>query len=742
MGLYFKFSIVLFYIPIAIMYFFIKSLKINSSNQKFKLISFHRYFRYIKLFINLKIILIVFISSVLSNSIVLLKNQKYNNLYKDKQNLSLVGIIVGNKEEKEYKNVYLIKVKTCNQSKKYKNTYLYLNINKKAKENFYYGDKVILEGEFIEPTSQRNKGGFDYKQYLKTKKIYGSVNVKKIQVISKHQANKVLEVGNNIALKLKQKIDETLNEDEASILKGLLLGDTSKIEEEMYEKFQVSNMAHILAVSGMHISYIILGIKLLLDKKIGKRKTKYFIILFLIFYLLLTGFTSSVIRATIMGILVIVSQILYRKNDVWNSIALSLLCILLYNPFLIMNIGLQLSYVGTIGIILLQKNISSILKNIKMKNKKIQYKINRRLILLISKIKEILAVTLSAQIAIFPIIIYHFNFLGIYFWITNLIVSIIIGPVFLLGFICVLFSFFKISIVSLLSSILSVFIKILIYITNFSKLPFSKIYIPTFKIYIIIIFYIVIVVFNVFYSIYNKKVVNNTERRIKNLVALAKFKFNQKRRKSIKVISIFIILISLNIFFIPKNLRIHFVDVGQGDCTFIETPKNKTILIDGGGNITSEFDVGKKTLLPYILDRGYRKVDYIIISHFDQDHSQGCAKIIESIKVSNIILSEQFEENEMYKQIVSMAKKKKIRIIYVKAGNLINIDGIKIRILHPQKELISDNAINNNSIICKMEYNSFSMLFTGDIEKEAEELILDKNINLKADILKVAHHRF
>ncbi len=742
MGLYFKFSIVLFYIPIAIMYFFIKSLKINSSNQKFKLISFHRYFRYIKLFINLKIILIVFISSVLSNSIVLLKNQKYNNLYKDKQNLSLVGIIVGNKEEKEYKNVYLIKVKTCNQSKKYKNTYLYLNINKKAKENFYYGDKVILEGEFIEPTSQRNKGGFDYKQYLKTKKIYGSVNVKKIQVISKHQANKVLEVGNNIALKLKQKIDETLNEDEASILKGLLLGDTSKIEEEMYEKFQVSNMAHILAVSGMHISYIILGIKLLLDKKIGKRKTKYFIILFLIFYLLLTGFTPSVIRATIMGILVIVSQILYRKNDVWNSIALSLLCILLYNPFLIMNIGLQLSYVGTMGIILLQKNISSILKNIKMKNKKIQYKINRRLILLISKIKEILSVTLSAQIAIFPIIIYHFNFLGIYFWITNLIVSIIIGPVFLLGFICVLFSFFKISIVSLLSSILSVFIKILIYITNFSKLPFSKIYIPTFKIHIIIIFYIVIAVFNMFYSIYNKKVVNNTERRIKNLVALARFKFNQKREKAIKVISIFIILISLNIFFIPRNLRIHFVDVGQGDCTFIETPKNKTILIDGGGNITSEFDVGKKTLLPYILDRGYRKVDYIIISHFDQDHSQGCAKIIESIKVSNIILSEQFEENEMYKQIVSMAKKKKIRIIYVKAGNLINIDGIKIRILHPQKELISDNAINNNSIICKMEYNSFSMLFTGDIEKEAEELILDKNINLKADILKVAHHRF
>ncbi len=742
MGLYFKFSIVLFYFPIVTSYFFIKKLKINSNKKQFKLISFYRYFRYIKLILNLKVISIIFISSIISNSIVLLQNKKYDSLYSDKQTLSLEGIIIGNKQEKEYKDVYLVKVKMCNESKKYENTYLYLNINKQSKECLSYGDKVILQGEFIEPDSQRNKGGYDYKQYLKTKKVYGSVNVKKIKVIDKHQTNMIFEIANNISLCLKEKIDETLNKDEAYILKGILLGDTSSIDEDTYERFQISNMAHILAVSGMHISYIILGIKLLLDKRVGKRKTKYCIIVILIFYLFITGFTPSVIRATIMGILVIASQIFYRKNDVWNSIALSLFCILLYNPFLIMNIGLQLSYFGTIGIILLQKNMFSILKNIKIENKKTRHTINRRLILLISKIKEILAVTLSAQIAIFPIIIYHFNFLGIYFLITNLLVSIIIGPVFLLGFICVIFSFFKNSIFSLLNSILSLFIKILIHITEFSKLPLSKIYIPTPKIYVIIVFYIVIVIFNIFYSIYHKKVVNNTERRTKNLIALMKFKFNQRRKKVIKMICILIIIISFSILFIPKNLRIHFVDVGQGDCTFIETPKNRTILIDGGGNITSQFDVGKKTLLPYILDRGYRKIDYMIISHFDQDHSLGCATIIENIKVSNIIISEQFEENDIYKQIVAMAKKKNIRIIYVKVGNQLNVDGIKITMLHPQTELISDNAINNNSIVCKVEYKSFSMLFTGDIEKEAEELILDKNINLKADILKIAHHRF
>lgn len=149
---------------------------------------------------------------------------------------------------------------------------------------------------------------------------------------------------------------------------------------------------------------------------------------------------------------------------------------------------------------------------------------------------------------------------------------------------------------------------------------------------------------------------------------------------------------------------------------------------------------GKDVLMPYLLDRKISSIDYIIISHFDTDHSLGCAKIMENIDVLNIILSEQYEENDNYRLIVSLAKKKNIKLIYVEAGNVLNIDDMKITILHPQKELIVDNAMNNNSIVCKIEYKSFSCVFTGDIEKEAEELILNKNINLKADILKVAHH--
>ena len=574
MGLYFNFSIVLFYIPITVTIYIIVTTHTNIKT-RFKLISFHRYFRYIKIIISKKVILIILISSIISNSIILIQNKKYNILYQNCQSTYLIGTVVSNKQEKEYKDVYKIKVEICNQSKKYNNTYLYLNVNKKIKEELKYGDKVIVQGEFIEPTSQRNTGGFDYKQYLKTKKVYGTINVESIQIKSHHQINKLFQLSNNLSLYMKDKIDKILNKKEASILKGLLLGDTSNIEQEVYEKFQVSNMAHILAVSGMHISYIILGMQLVLKRNIGKRKTKFFIILVLIIYMMITGFSPSIVRASVMGILTMLSGILYRKNDVWNAIAISLLCILIYNPFLIMNIGLQLSYLGTIGIIILQKDIFNILK--KVKSKKRKYNFNRKRILIITKIKEILSVTFSAQIAILPILLYHFNFTGIYFLITNLIISIIIGPVILIGFISILLS-------------------------------------------IIILYYIFIILAKLICSIYHKKKINMTEKRMRNLLAVMKYRWKQKNKKGNIKILIIIVLIVLIFHFIPKNLKIYFVDVGQGDCTFIVTPQNKTILIDGGGSKSNEFDIGKRILLPYILTRGYRKIDYIIISHADQDH--------------------------------------------------------------------------------------------------------------------------
>lgn len=745
-GLYLQISIVLFYFLIAVIYFCINKLKHKFKKKeanKLKLLSIKRYFRYVKLIFKSNVIILIIFISIISNTIVIFQNKKYDTLYKDKINVKVVGIIVSNKQPKEYKDVYKLKVLSVNNSRKYKNTYLYLKVEKKFNK-IEFGDKIEVQGEYVIPEKQRNYGGFDYSKYLKALKIYGTINVNKVEIKYKNQINPILIISNNISIKIKQNIQNIVKKDIADIFQGLLLGDTSKIDEELQENFRISNISHILAVSGMHISYIILGVNLLLKKAVGKRNTRIVIIIVLILYMFITGFSPSIVRSGIMGILVTFSGLIYRKNDIWNSMAISLLIILIYNPYLIMNIGLQFSYLGTIGIIVFHNNVFRFLKSIKIRNRKIKYKISRKLIITIGKIKEILAVTLSAQIIILPIMFYHFNIFNPYFFISNILVSLIIGPIIIIGFICIIISFFNIQISKVISIIVTFGIEVLKFISNISNLPFAKIYVQTPSVVAIVIYYILIIVCNYLYSIFNSRNLTITQLRMRNLLALVKYKFNQNKKYYIKIICIVTIMI-LVVNFIPKGLKIHFADVGQGDCTFIETPNRKTILIDGGGSLSKEFDVGKSTLLPYILDRGYTKIDYIFISHFDQDHVGGLLTILKELKVGQVVISKQKENSENYQKFLKIVKDKKINVKQVKIGDKVKINkDIYFDILWPEEEQITDNILNNNAIVMKLHYFNFSMLFTGDIEQIAEEKIIEKykgkEKKLKSDIIKIAHH--
>lgn len=739
MGLYFEFSIVFFYIFMIAIYFIVK--KVLKSKRKFKLISFRRYFRYFKLYITKKVIILFIISSIISNAMVLWQNQKYQSLYQDNETLNIIGIIISNKEELEYQDRYCVKVIDANQNTKYKGTKLYLKLSKKIE--LEYGDKVEVTGSFIEPKVSRNYGGFSNKEYLKTLKIYGTVKAENVSVIAKNQANIIFMLANNVKIKLEENIDNLLEQEKASIFKGILLGDTSNIEDEIQESFRNSNISHILAVSGMHVAYIILGINLLFRTGLGKRQTRYLVILVLICYMFLTGFSPSIVRAAIMGIIVTLGGIFHRKNDIWTSISFSLLLLLLQNPFAITSIGLQLSYLGTIGIIVFHSKVLNFLKRINIKNPKIKYAIPKKLTSITDKIKEILAVTISAQIAILPVMLYHFNLIGIYFLITNLLISIVIGPILILGIIVIAISFFAFPISKVLAVILNLGLGVLLKIARIGKLPFSKIYLPTPSVWQITLYYIFLFVLNFIYSLYNSKELTSTKRRFRNLLALFKYKIWIKRKKYLEILILVTSLIIMILFVFPRNLKIHFVDVGQGDCTFIVTPKNQTILIDGGGSMSEEFDVGKNTLLPYILDRGYTSIDYIFISHFDQDHVGGILSILEEIKVGQVIVTKQSENSENYQKFLEQVENKKIKVRKVKKGDRLVIErNVFFDILWPQEEQISDNPLNNNSMVAKLQYFEFSMLFTGDIEKIAEQQILEVTTSeyLRADILKVAHH--
>ena len=215
----------------------------------------------------------------------------------------------------------------------YKSTQIYIDIKKDI--DFKYGDKIICEGEFSKGSKQRNYGGFDYQLYLKSVKIYGSINVEKCQKMFSENLN-IIEMGiNKIKVAINQNIEKVFDENYEQIVKGLILGDISDLDENLNEKFQIANISHVLAVSGMHIIYIVVGIEIIFKRLLGKRKVKYLVIFGLIFYMNITGLTSSIVRAGIMGIVNIIAFLTYRKKDIWSSIGISLLIILIENPYAI-----------------------------------------------------------------------------------------------------------------------------------------------------------------------------------------------------------------------------------------------------------------------------------------------------------------------------------------------------------------------------------------------------------------------
>ena len=203
----------------------------------------------------------------------------------------------------------------------------------------------------------------------------------------------------------------------------------------------------------------------------------------------------------------------------------------------LLGVGLQLSYLGTIGIIIFNKNIRNNLDNLKFRKNNVKIRKNNKFSRIIDNLKDTLSVTLSAQIMIIPLMIYHFNMIGIYFILTNILVSVIVGPIMMLAIIFIITSFINLEISNFISIFLSIGIKLFVQIANLSELPFSKIYVATPRILSIILYYIFILIINQIYVIYTSKYINYTQKRVKNLIAFCKYKINEKKRKLQKTLN-------------------------------------------------------------------------------------------------------------------------------------------------------------------------------------------------------------
>lgn len=695
------------------------------------------------------------------------------------------GIILGKKSETDYKATYIIEINEAQniyeqkdnsqnsrtaktnenmqneneqeENKKTADTQIFvgkkflLDVKKKDySKELEYGDIITLNAIYNKPNAQRNYGGYDYSLYLKTQTIYGTFEGSQLQLKSKNKGSFIQKGIISFKEYIKGILKANLDENEAELCIGLVIGDRTNLSENIQEDFKTSNLTHMLAVSGSHFVYIILAVTYINKFLKRKRLGQVLMLIVIVLFMNLTGNTGSVVRSGIMAALGIIASIIHRKADIWNNMAIALLIQIILNPYIIFDVGVQLSYGGVIGIVAFNKIVTNQIEQlsnkirekfanlIKGKNKKneiikIQNYEDKKEIAnkswnlcesICNYIKESISVTISANIVIIPIMMYTFNTISFSFVISNLIAGAILGIIVLYAFALIFLYMVLHNFISPLFIILNLMLKILISIAHIcSLIPFSKIYVVTPNVVLIIFFYL-------FLHLLVKK---------QNSMILSK-----------KTIAFFTIAIVILNFIYPvitskrDNLEINFIDVGQGDSTLIRV-SNKTILIDGGGSSYGEtFDVGEQTLFPYLLDRGIKTIDYVIVSHFDSDHCQGLNFVMENMKVKNAIISSLGQESNEYDTFINLAQKQETNLIYVKKGDIIKIGEAIIKILFPDNDPIPDNEKNNNAIVFKFLWKNVSILFTGDIEEKAENKILnlyeDNLEELKSTILKVAHH--
>ena len=599
---------------------------------------------------------------------------------------------------KENYSSYVIYVDNLKIDERYYRINEKMLLNIRGEKVCNIGHKLSILGTMNIPKSNSNPGLFNYKQYLQIHNIKTvmTTNDFLIRVISKDNNNKLENISVTFRNRIEKVFNRVLNKKNSQIMKSIILGDSSYLDEDTVNKFRNLGIAHILAVSGLHIGILYIFLSFIFIKLIGlyKNTSNISIIILLWTYGYLIGFPTSVLRALIMFTCVIGASLSIRRYDAINSLSFGALILLIYNPLWIYDIGFQLSFIATLSLILFTKKIKGIF------------------------FSHIIAV----QIGISPIMAYHFNLVSIISILANIILIPIMTIGVILGFILLLTSIvsFKVSII--IGKILDIILMMNNYIIDIiDKIPFKTItmYSPT--IIDIIVYFIFV------------------------FIALRIIRIDKIPDKLNKGIVIYLLCyialtgISENI---ANEVKIEFIDVGQGDSALIRTG-NRNFLIDTGGSNFGDFDIGDRIVAPYLLKNGITKLDAVFITHYHEDHCQGLLTLMDRIKIDSIIIGYEKYDNELFVDIGNKANEKGIPILKLQKGDIFKVsDNVKFHVLWPKEKyynIYSENE-NNLSMVLLFEAYNNNILFTGDIEREVEnELIKDYKVN-NIKILKVPHH--
>ncbi|WP_051273636.1 DNA internalization-related competence protein ComEC/Rec2 [Desulfotruncus alcoholivorax] len=582
---------------------------------------------------------------------------------------------------------------------------------------YQYGDLLQVGGLIYIPREPTNFDAFNYRDYLERRGIqcllYANKN-QDLKLLGNGAGSQILLLASKIKGRLTEVAGQTLDNRQAAVIGGLLFGNRDGIDDQTMDIFANTGVAHVLCVSGLHVGYVLAGVLGLAGLlRLPRRPVLFLAPPLMLFYAAMTGMGPAVVRAVLMATIVLFAAYLGREKDWPTGLALAALVILSINPAYLFEIGFQLSFTATWGILYLGPALGAFLR----------IRLGMPVWLAMP-----LQVTLAAQLATLPVLLYYFNLLALVAPLANLLLVPMVGVVMLFGFVGCVTGIIFLPLAGFINSATGALVDLFLGLAGLiESFPWAKVYLATPPWY----------VFPAWYGC----LVLAVQTARGDFALFSKWGISRYVNAAIGVcLAVFI--------FWPWNgtgglMEVHFIDVGQGDSILMRFPGGRAMLVDAGGvwgDPEKARAVGDNTVVPYLRRLGINHLDAVAVTHPHGDHAGGIPAVLQKFKVGALVLTGAPGYSEFLANVPE-----KIKIYRVGSGQTLRLDNnVEVYVIGPdlkfETQPASEDNLNNTSLVLAVEYGKVSFLLTGDVEAEAQKELIAGGVRLRTTVLKVPHH--